>query len=57
MKTKNTKVVRMLRALAVELKDMPDKKIQRIHDTINDEDGYDFDFKGEVETLRYRVQG
>ena len=54
----NTKVERLLSALAVELKGMPDEAIRRIDDIINDgKDGYDFDFVGEVNSYRSCVQG
>ena len=45
MKSQNSKVTRLLKALAIELKDLHDEKIIRIHDIINDErDGYIFNF-------------
>jgi len=49
MKSHNTKVNRLLSALAVELKDLPDEKIELIND---ERDGYDFDFVSEVRSFR-----
>jgi hypothetical protein len=58
MISNNTKVERLLRALAVELKDLSDDKIKKIHDMINDNsDGYNFDFVSEVNSIRYFVIG
>lgn len=54
----NSKVNRMLAALAIELRNLPDEKIKRIHDIINDkQDGYKFDFKATCESMRVFVQG
>ena len=62
---KNNKIKRLLNALAVELKDLSDVRIQRIHEIIRGEFrdeyqvcyGYDYDFRGEVESCRVRIQG
>ena len=52
-KSCNTKVNRTLSAMAIELKDLPDDKQQRLHKLINDErDGYVFDWLGEVAVYR-----
>ena len=49
----NSKVSRLLSALAFELKDLPEKKQQRIDRIINDErDGYIFDWSSTVQVLR-----
>ncbi len=54
----NGKVKRLLSTLAIELKGMPDDAIEHIHCIINDpRDGYPFDFKGEVDTVRSCVKG
>jgi hypothetical protein len=53
MKSTNTKVNRTFGALAVELHDLPDKRIKIIHKIINDgRDGYSFDFVSNVNTYR-----
>ena len=52
-KSTNTKVNRLLGALAVELRGLDDNVIVRIHNIINDDlDGYDFDFIGAVNSFR-----
>ncbi len=54
MKSTNSKVNRMLDAIACELQGLPDETIARIHDIIDDDrDGYTFDFN--VTVLRYRL--
>lgn len=53
MKSYNTKVNRLLSALAVELRELPDEQIIRIHNLINDNrDGYNFNFISEVNSTR-----
>ena len=53
MKSNNSKVNRMLSALAVELRELPDEQIKSIHKLINDDiDGYNFDFISEVNSMR-----
>ena len=53
MKSNNPKVNRMLSALAVELRELPDEQIKNIHKLINDDiDGYNFDFISEVNSMR-----
>lgn len=56
-KSKNTKVNRLLGALAVELREQSDATILNIHNIINDErDGYDFDFVTAVNAYRQFVE-
>lgn len=58
MKSNNTKVDRLPSVLAIKLKDLPDDKVNRVHDLINDTyDGYDFNFNRCVKTARYFVRG
>ena len=53
MRRKNKKVNRLLSAIALRLKDLPDSTIIELHDIINDKrDGYDYDFKMAVENYR-----
>jgi hypothetical protein len=53
MLSKNTKVDRLLGAMAVELCTLPDEKIKLLHKTINDgRDGYNFDFIQTVNNYR-----
>ena len=45
MLSNNTKVNRMLQAIACELKNADEEMIEHLHAIINDErDGYNFDF-------------
>ncbi len=54
----NTKTKRLLDTLAIVLKDERLALIQAVHDIIADErDGYPYDFKGAVETMRCFCQG
>jgi hypothetical protein len=58
MKSVNKKVNRTLSTIALIVKDLPDSKIQEIHDAINDNrDGYDYNFKQAVEHYKAFVQG
>ena len=58
MKSANAKVIRMLKAMAVLMKDEDPALLLKMHKTINDEeDGYDFDFLGEVYSVQSQVQG
>jgi hypothetical protein len=58
MKSTNTKVIRMLKALAIDLKDEDPKLLIKIHKTINNkQDGYDFNFLEEAETVKIQVKG
>ena len=57
MKSQNSKVNRTLSTLALILKDLPNTKIQELHQAINDDrDGYSFNFKQEVENYRCFVK-
>jgi len=54
----NTKVMRMLTALAIVLKDERQPLINAVHEVVNDKrDGYDFDFKAAAENMRHFVKG
>ena len=53
----NTKVERMLQAIAIVTKDEPLILIKAIHDVINDEDGYCFDFIGECNVNKQLIKG
>ena len=49
----NSKVNRTLSTIALIVKDLPDDKIQELHNAINDkEDGYRYDFKQAVNSYR-----
>jgi hypothetical protein len=52
-RTHNTKVNRLLSALACELKDLPNDKQMRIDYIVNDlRDGYKFNWLGSVDSYR-----
>jgi hypothetical protein len=52
-RSKNKKTIRLLRALAIELKDLPCDMQKRIDYIVNDlSDGYDFNWIGAVEHNR-----
>lgn len=54
----NTKVKRLLSALAVVMKDESPALIEEVHKVINDErDGYNFDFKAEVDYFKSFIEG
>ncbi len=58
MKTKNTKVERMLGALSIVVKDENKKMLKAMAEVISDErDGYDYDFEAMAESNRIFVQG
>lgn len=58
MKTKNTKVERMLQALSIVVKDESKELIAAMNTVIADErDGYDYDFTGMAESHRITVHG
>ena len=54
----NKKVVRLLYALAIELKDLPYEKQMALDLIVNDlRDGYKFDWLGATETSRRFIKG
>lgn len=58
MQTRNTKVNRMLGAMATVLKDENPKMIEALHAVINDaRDGYEFDFIRAVENCKPWIHG
>ncbi|GAG31247.1 unnamed protein product [marine sediment metagenome] len=57
-KRQNKKVFRLLRALALELKDLPFETHKRIDAIVNDKhDGYDYNWVGIVDWWRNKVYG
>ena len=57
-KSKNTKVSRLLDAMAVTLCDLPDETVKELHATINDDrDGYEFDFVSAINGYRHLTVG
>lgn len=58
MKTKNSKVERMLRALSIVMKDESKALIQAMQTVITDErDGYDYNFLQMAESSQITVLG
>jgi hypothetical protein len=58
MKTKNTKVERMLQALSIVVKDENKNLIKAMNSVIADgRDGYDYDFVSMAESSRITVKG
>ena len=54
----NTKVERLLDAMAIVLKDENPKLIAKLHEVINDKrDGYEFDFIAKVLNYKSFVKG